>query len=225
MFEGLMDEAAASQGNKRLQIVQQLASTPDETLKAITSGYQNKSRWRPMMEVLQAIGYPNNATAIRWLVDHVDKNSPAWDETLAVVRLIPPNAIAPYFISVLWPSDRRQSEWGYDVESVCEAINSLGRDYAIPCGPTVAFILNLKVDPVLLDPTYLLDTLQTIGESGAEYAMPALLAFAEATPTNEYRERALQLIATFDRRQVDDYALVLSQTFRDMTSSPDIHNS
>lgn len=222
MFESLIDNASVSERTERLQIVRQLASTPNEALQAITRGYHKKSRWRPMMEVLQAIGYPNNTPAISWLVGHLDKNSPAWSETLAVLRGIPPDAIAPYLVGALWPPDGRQGEWGYEVESICEAVVALGTDYAIPCGPTVAYILSLQVDPANLDPTYLLDTLQTIGEPSAEYALPALLGFAGTTAATEQRERALQLIARFGRRQIDVYAHVLKQLAYDAANAPDI---
>lgn len=212
MFEAKLDAASFADNGTKQSLIQALADNPDETLNEITKGYHRKSRWAIMIEVIRAIGYPRNAQALPWLVDHIDRNSPAWRETVEVVTTLDPKVIAPHLVHVLWDKGEHRQGWGYDVESICVLLSELDSSYAALCGPTIAYLLGQHFDPTELDPGFLLDVLAKVGVSSASYALPVLIDRLQIGSPEYVLEQVKSLIASYSEEARAPYSLVMNQT-------------
>ncbi len=209
MFEVNLDAVVSSNEQERQQIIAELVKHPNETLDAILKRHHGKSKWSFVIELIRRIGYPQNSRALPWLVDHIDRNSPAWDETIRAIADLEPEVVTPYLIEILWDRGRHRESWGYDVESICVLLCQLDRAYAAWCGPVLAYLLTLKVDPAKLDPAFLLDALEKVGDACAVYALPCLIEFIERERQTEAGKQALRLIATLKKESLAPYTAIL----------------
>lgn len=208
-FQSQLDALATADEPTRQQMMHLLLTHPEETLARIRREPQHYSRMKAIYELIQHIGYPQNAQILPWLVERIDRNR--WDskELAATIASFLPAAIAPYLIALLWDRARgQQSGWGYDVESVCTLLLSLDSDYATLCGPLIAWLLTLKAHPHELDPSFLLDVLKHIGANCAIYALPSLLDYLARETNTETRQQAIRLICSFEPALVAPYSQV-----------------
>jgi hypothetical protein len=213
MIEVQLDEAARSDEHKRELIIRELASHPDVTLDTVIRVLNSpmKGRWRMAVRVIRAIGYPRNAPAIRVLMDHVgDKNSVAWKEAIQALVEIGPQVVVPHLIQFLWDRESHQY-WGEDVEGICEMLATVDREFALPCGPLLSYILGQdNLPPTDLDKGYLLDVLEKIGLECAQYALPTLIALIQKEGSSEVGRQARRLMASFDKEALEPYQLLLA---------------
>src|SRR5690348_6084095 len=104
MIESQIDHAVSSEETKRQRIINDLAQHPHETLEAVTDMLKTapKSRWKVAVQVIRAIGYPHNISAIPELIAQIgDLNSPAWREAAQTLMDMGSQVIIPYLIEAL----------------------------------------------------------------------------------------------------------------------------
>jgi hypothetical protein len=222
MLEAQLDEATSSNESVRKQIIADLARHPEEILGSVLKALQQpiKSRWKVAIQVIRAIGYPRNASALPILVAHIgNRNAPGWWEIIDTLAEMGPQVVVPHLIHYLWDNDQHQY-WGDDVESLCEMLTHLDRVYAVQCGPTIAHILGRDdlPPPRDLDREYLLDVLEKVGPRCAEYALPSLLHLLQKEGASDIGKQASRLISSFDKETLEPYKLVLA-------SPPDASNA
>ena len=215
MLEAQLDEATFSNESVRTRIIAKLAAHPEETLGSVLQALQQpiKSRWEVAIQVIRAIGYPRNASALPTLIAHVgDKNSPARQEAIDTLVGMEPQVVVPHLVRYLWQRDQDQY-WGEDVEGICAMLFEVDRAYAVQCGPTIARILGRDDLPPSrdLDLSFLLDVLEKVGPDCAEYALPSLLHLLQKEGTSDIAKQASRLITSFDKEMLEPYALLLPQ--------------
>lgn len=209
MFEEQLDVASASDEQVRQQIIQELASHPSETIDAITKGYHRKSRWKIAIQVIRAMGYPANSGAIPWLVDHIDRNSPAWAETVEAISELGPQIVIPHLMRAMWGVESRDSEWAYDVESICALLSALDKEFAVACVPIIIYLLSLRVDPRRLDPAFLLDVLEKAGADHTACAIPWIIDVWQRDSKSDVGVQAQTFLTTFATGKLEPYQLIL----------------
>lgn len=162
----------------REQIIHSLATHPDETLDAVIHilTRPKKALWKISVQVIRAIGYPQNARAIPTLIAHVgDQNSLAWQEAVETLLDMDIDVVVPHLIFDMWDKSHREY-WGSDVEGICSMLCMVDREYAVRCGPVITNILGQDGIPSdELDKGFLQQVLEKIGSDCAHYVMPTLI--------------------------------------------------
>ena len=217
MLEEKLDQATFADKITREQIIRELARQSDEIIDLLLNTLKEgpKKRWKTAVSVLGAIGYPRNAVALPHLITELsDRNSPAWEEVVAVLIDIGPSVVVPAFIQAMLNASH-QPYWVDTIEGICTMLSlaSVEQRFAVPCGPTVVYLLSqgmLGDDNELLEPEYLIDVLKKIGSECASYALPTLLTFLKKEGTSTLGKQAYQLITSFDKDVLEPYALVLA---------------
>jgi|SRR5579884_201093 hypothetical protein len=211
-----LDEAVFADETTKGRIVQELASHPEEALGIMIDilGRAPKSRWRLATRVIRAIGSPKNISAIPRLIEQVaDSNSPARDEAARTLAEMDPGVVVPYFILFLLDSTRHYS-WESDIEGFCSMLSSMELAYIVPCGPTITHLLSYfsrRNDfRGKLDLGFLLDLLEKIGPSCAEYALPTLIGLINQGENSHVSLQARRLIATFSQEAREPYKHLLA---------------
>ncbi len=210
LIEDMIQSAAAATGEDRQRILRNLANRPDETLPVIVAGRFGKIGTVAAVQVMRLIGYPANASAVPWLVEQIDRNSPAWAEVVQAIRDLGPDITAPHIIRRLLVPEPPQEYWADDVESLCELLVILGRDFATSCGCAIACLLSKPFDPNMLDPMFLIDTLATIGPNVATCALPALADLIQRSANTEAAEAAWRLVSSFDEFSLRPYVVTFA---------------
>ena len=225
MIETLLDEAMRSDEIGRKQIIDELASRPNDVLDGVIHvlGHAKKSLWKVATQVICAIGYPKNARAIPTLIEHVeDKNSTARKEAVQTLTDMGPNVVAPYLVRSMWNRNSHQY-WGDDVEAMCLMLTTIERAYAVACGPTLVYIprrSDLPPDEDL-DKGFLLDVLKKIGPDSLAYALPTLIDLASREGTSDVGKQARRFIQSFSEEALEPYKLLLDQLLRDQSGTND----
>ncbi len=212
MIESQFDEAASADEQERKRIISELASHPDETLnvaKQILDG-PFKSRWLVAVQVIRAIGYPSNASALPQLIGQVsDINSAAWQEAVQTLVDMGKDVVVPHLIQAIWDRGRTNPYWAPAMEDICSMLLSVDRDYAVQCGPTIAYLLGDKQLPANLDRSLFLDVLQKISPDCAVYALPSLIDLVHTQETSELHNQIKKLIASFPNKALEPYKYLL----------------
>lgn len=219
MLEELLDKAINANEAERTNIIRKLASDPEDNLAIMVQTIKHgHKRWHAVAaRVIHTIGFPRNIGAIPALVELVaDPNDPGWNDGLNALIAMEPGLVVPHLLRVLWDRGRTNPYWVDEMQGVCTVL-VLKREFALQCGPTIAYLLTQNFDIGLYgDPDYrfevpavVLKVLEFIGNEGA-YALPALIEFANREEeTLALREKARQLIATFSQEQLEPYSQVL----------------
>jgi hypothetical protein len=217
MIISKLNEATFSDEESRERIIGELASQPDETLDALLEvlKFPPKGRWPVAFQVIRVIGYPRNALAIPLLIDEIsDPNSPSWNEAMQALVEMGPEIVIPYFIQTMLDGTSHRY-WIDAIHGICQILNikSVGREYAVPCGPAISYLLSqddLSDAFEKLDPEYLLDVLEKIGPECGVYALPALRHVVNKEGMNKIGQQAWNLIASFDEQVREPYKLLLA---------------
>lgn len=214
MLLAKLDEARLADEQTREWIIRELASSPDETLEGVVGVLKTaqKHRWKIAVQVIRAIGYPRNASAIPQLIDQVsDLNSPAGKEAGETLADMGPHVVVPHLIKTMLERSQRREYWLEAVAGICSMLQSIERDFAIQCGPTVSYLLGQAVIDQELMPWswYLLLVLEKLGPECATYALPVLIDFVKREGASEEGKEALDLIASFDKEALEPYKWVL----------------
>jgi hypothetical protein len=202
-------------------------ATRDRILRSLADrGKQSSEAYEQILEVLISdqtlsevaatvigeIGFPASKSAIPSLLYHVSNaNSPAAPEALNVLRQIPASGIAPHAVEMLWDRGRSNKWWRKDVAGLAYALCQMGREYAQPCGPVIAYLLS---DHELRHDLYvpaLLRVIEVIGVESTAYALPVLLNLAGEGEETEVRSQARRLINLFDTAALLPYSLILPE--------------
>ena len=212
MMQDQLEKAAHSNESDRAKIISEIVNQPDAlqgSLYVFTRPL--KHLWGVAVQVIRAIGYPKNASAIPSLVNFAgNMNAPGWEAAVETLDELGAPFVVPYLLAYLWDKERHQY-WGYDVEGICLMLSSVNREFAVMCGPTIAYLLSQEAstDPHDLDKGFLLDVLEKIGADCGEYALPTLISLLQREETYDLRTRIHRLIASFDKELLEPYRLVL----------------
>ena len=212
MLDMRLDEATQAGEVERQQIIQELASRPDETLDALIHAVTQlpKSRWSTGVRAIRAIGYPRNAKATEALVSHaLNGNSPAHEHAVHALAEIEPRVVIRHLIRALLGFTQDNEFWAEDVDSICLILPDLGRQYAAPCGPALAYVLGVSHAAEEPNKTYLVNVLRLIGPSCAIYSLPALLDVVRMHGETQAGKLARDLIQTFDSNTLGTYTSLL----------------
>jgi hypothetical protein len=213
MIEDQLDKAIFADEQVQEHIIQELASRPDETLDETIRILKvaAKSRWGMAIKVIRAIGYPRNTKAIPQLIDQIgDLNSPAFQEAVQALNDMGVQVVVPHLIKVLGEKKPENGYWLDSIAGICSMLRSVDREYAVQCGPAIAYLLSQKIPEKELDPWYLLIVLEKIGSQCAIYALPSLIQLAREGETSETRKQARDLIMLFDPAEREPYKYLLA---------------
>lgn len=207
VFLDELDRAMQAGAAEQAALLRRLAEDADAVIPVITSDYHAMRRWSGMFTLLQVIGYPRNAPALPWMVDHIDRNSSAAQTLVALLSSIPVYAVTPHIIQRLLAPHQTES-WGYDVESLCATLQELAPDYTLPCVPALVHVLEHVQDPLMLDVGFIIDTIERTGPVGAAQAAPALLFVMRTHTAPETAQQARAAFASLPTEIRKLYALV-----------------
>lgn len=212
MIQDQLEKAAHSNESDRAKIISEIANQPDAlqgSLYVFTRPL--KHLWEVAVQVIRAVGYPKNASAIPSLVDFAgNMNAPGWETAVETLAELGAPIVVPYVIVYLWDKERHQY-WGDDVEGICLMLSSVNREFAVMCGPTIVYLLGQEapISPHDLDKSFLLDVLEKIGADCGEYALPTLISLLQEKETRDLSPRIRRLIGSFDKELLEPYRLVL----------------
>ncbi len=173
----------------RTRLIRELALQPKEVMMALQqlSYYPPKQHWRVISQVVGAIGYPQNVAAIPLIIAiATDPNAPGQEEATATLCEIGPEIVVPYLIEILWDRGQKRQGWDEEVYEVCWWLERgvKERAYLLGCGPVLAFLLSQRqvwkdMDEADALERALIAALVAIAAEGADYVLPALLAWLE----------------------------------------------
>lgn len=220
MLEEKLDQVTFADEVTRERLIRELASQPDEIVDVLvqTLKYGPKRRWKTAIQVLRAMEYPRNAFALPQLITELsDRNSPAWEEVVAVLIDMGPMVVVPIFIRTMLKKSS-QPYWIDTIVGICTMLSlaSVERRFAVACGPVVAYLLNqgtLSDEWETLEPEYLLDVLKKIGPECASYALPTLLMLLDKEGLSALGKQVYQFVISFDKETLEPYKLVLPSLY------------
>jgi len=216
MLEEKLREAALADGQTREQMIRELASHPDDILSLLIHSLQFGPKGgteRIATEVICAIGYPHNKSAIPVFINRIgDLNAPCRKEAIQALLAMDADVIVPSLIQILLDRGQHVQYWGEAANGICAMLadDKTHRRFVVPCGPVIAYLLSQQplARDADLDCNYLLDVLQKIGKQCAVYALPVLIEVAQREETSELAMQARKLIASFDTSLLDFYQYV-----------------
>ncbi|HVB23493.1 MAG TPA: hypothetical protein VNG51_16260 [Ktedonobacteraceae bacterium] len=217
MLEEKLREAALADEQTREQIIRELASHPDDILSMLIHYIQFGPKGgteRMAAEVIFAIGYPRNKSAISVLIDRIgDLNAPSRKEAIQALLAMDADVIVPSPIQTLWDRGQHIPYWGEATNGICAMLadEKINRTFAVSCGPVIAYLLSQEIltRDTDLDFNYLLDVLKKIGKECAVYALPVLINLAQREEASELAMQARKRIASFDTTLSDLYTYVI----------------
>lgn len=209
-------EAVRADKETKERVIQALASHPQETLPVMIDVLRTpqKFQWGLAIQVIRAIGYPQNRTALPYVIEHLaDGNSPIQKVVVQMLNEMEPEVVVPHLIQFLLDPTRHY-DWEAEVQEICCILWTMKQAYIDPCGPTVAHLLGyfLGRDDFRgkFDSSYFLDILEKIGPPCASYALPVLISVINHQGSGEVGLQARQLIASFEREDQAPYQDMLA---------------
>jgi len=226
MLEKKLREAARADEQTREHIIRELAGSLDEILPAVLHYLQFGPKGgteRIAAEVIRAIGYPRNKSAIPVLIDRIgDLNAPSRKEVVQTLLGMDPEEVVPALLQTLLDQGQHVLYWGEVTNGICAMLadEKTSQEFALPCGSVIAYLLSQEglKRASDLDFHYLLDVLKKIGKECAVYALPVLIILARQEEASELRGEAQKLIASFDTTSLESYKYVIH--FPDSTEGP-----
>lgn len=217
----LVDKAFSSAGDYvsdnqiRDRLIQELANHPDESLDAALYILQNplKEWWEVALQVIHAIGYPNNAPAIPLLIAHASMgNDPAESDAIQALLALGPDIVIPYLIDALYNGGHTNTYLWVSASDICGLLRShqLGQEHVDPCGPMIAYLLSQTPKEQKHIARRLLQVLEKIGPKCAAYALPALIHVVLKGANDEVGIQAQRFIEFFDKKVMEPYVFLLS---------------
>ncbi len=200
------------------QTLRELANHPEESLAGIIHVIQNRYKlcWEIAFHFLHEMGYPRNAPALAELIQLVAEPYafPGYDEALQVLQSVQPRDLAPYLIQALWDRGQENRYWSSLVGGICTTIRELGYDYALLCGPVVAYLLSQKDK---LDHSSMLAPLELLSPHEKGYVLPVLIdLFSKEGVPQTTRDQARKLILSFPQETLQPYAQILPPLQKDV---------
>ncbi len=193
-----------------LEELKQFLGSPSKNLRVVA------------VQIIRAIGYPQNARVLPHVLEEfTDVNSPALREVMRALDDLEEEIASAYLLQLFWKhafeykeSPYSHSELAYFevLDCVCNWISEkeTKRAYAEAVGPLLAATINRwSKDPFIRDAV--LDTLEKIGPASGNYALPALLEWAEREKGSQAGQRVWKFIQSFERGVLAPYHLVLDQ--------------
>ncbi len=203
-------EASYEEEPIKARIVREVAGRWEENLPAILHVIQNpyKECWDLASLVLREIGYPHNAPAIPQLIRlAADVNNPSQITAIQTLQMISPSLLSPYLIRSLWDRGQQNRYWGVEVSHICALVYEPGQDYAVLCGPVIAYLLGreFEVNKILM-----LYPFEIVPAEEAGYVLPVLIdLFSRRETTPLLHERVRQLLLSFPREMLQPYEQIL----------------
>lgn len=161
-------------------------------------------------QALQEIGYPQNASAIPWLVNVcTDRNAPGLSGVIAALKSISVDAVVPFFIEILLKKE--SPYWSYDVDALSLVLREQ-HEWLQACAPAFISVLAQVSEqpPDPLDLVSLLDTQEgAIPECAS--AIPVLLMIAQREKEGEIAETVRRLLSSFGEETLKPYRHLLSE--------------
>jgi len=210
--ERRLREAVWASKEVQQQLIQELASRPEENLGAVLAIVSNYDKpLLPMaVEIIHNIGYPRNAVAISYLVNLVaDQNVPGRLKAIYALEDMDVDAVIPFFLDVLLKRNDENSSWSYDVDGIVSVL-AAKKEWLLACGPTVAYLLaqhDYKPDNAP-DLDYLLSALEELVPI-CSYAIPVLCEIA-LRENNDNGRLARSILFLFDRETLKPYQHLLA---------------
>lgn len=242
-----LDQVANSDEGMQEHLIHELAQAPFETLPVMIEilNTHPKRLWSTAAEVVRAIGYPANTTALGTLLDHVgDGNSPGREKAIAALVEMDMAVVGAAVIEFLL--DRRQytqywrdsaQERGsgrgphtqYWVDAVQGISSFLSQNapsqLVVLCGPTVAYLLcqpTLFGDEREIQTGILFSILARLGPSCGIYAMPVLLDLLKDEYMQDEREAIWYLIQACSEEVKAPYQHILHRFGEEMQQEKEI---
>jgi hypothetical protein len=230
MFETIFDEALmadrAGDRHKVHQLIQQMASAPDEAVAGLLRMLQEPHKGRRAMaiRVLHVIGYPHNEPAIPALILRLrDPNEPGWWEIVETLVDMGADVVVPHLMcALLEPGPPyhldfpKNGVWDFvDNQGIFALLKneSVGSEYALRCCPAINYLLTQipAVDNILsfVDVDLLLEVVEKAGDQ-VPYVLPTLITLAKKYPEGELGGQVRALIATLHPQTGDTYKLLIA---------------
>ena len=201
------------------QLAMQLEMNLENNLEELEQflGRPSKNIREVIVQVIRAIGYPQNARVLpRVLDEFTDPNSPALLAALHVLDDLEEETASAYLLQLFWKYayEYKESDVAYleVLECACSwiAMEETKRAYAVAVGPLLAATTDRwSRDPYCRDSV--LDTLEKIGPASGNYALPSLLEVAVRERGSMLGKRVWKFIQSFDQGVLAPYHLVLGE--------------
>lgn len=213
MIEPLLEQAAQLDKTGRERLIAEAVSWPENTLLTeLASILQQpkKHLWALAIQVVNAIGYPRNASLLPIVVEHLsDGNWPGWSEAVDVLTKIDSPIVATLFVELLMDMGVRRKYWTSDVEGLCLAFLQMKRDYVATCVPSLIYILTRTAGQEEPDPEILLKALEHSEIASYPFAIPVLIDIMKTAKQESVRSFARSMMAAFSFENMGPYLRIL----------------
>lgn len=213
MIEPLLEQVTQLDKADRERLITEMVRQSNNTLLTeLASLLQQpkKHLWVSAIQVVDAIGYPQNASLLPVVVEHLcDGNWPGWSEAIDVLTKIDPPIIAPLFIEVFMDQGISRNYWTSDIEGICLAFIQMKRDYVATCVPSLVYILTRTEGQEEPDPEILLRALEHSEIASYPFAIPVLINVMKTAKQENVRSFARSLVATFSSGNMEFYLRTL----------------
>lgn len=163
------------------------------------------------LQAIRALGYPRNAAILPLVVDHlVDGNWPGWSDAIGILMDVTLSLVTPLLREILLDQGKKRELWYSDVEGICAALSHMGKEYILPCIPSILFVLSLRVGLDDPDPEFLLRALEHAEIYHYSYLLPTLLRISDTATQEATRRYAESLVRQFSSKDLEPYKRVLS---------------
>lgn len=212
-FEAYLGEIKIAKTERKQDILRELARSPEKTRDFaidILKSYKKMLLGSAAL-VLQELGYPQNASAIPWLVNVcTDQNAPGLSRVIDTLKAIPVDAVAPFFIEILLKKE--SPYWSDDVSALHYVLRDQ-HEWLQACAPAFVFVLAQVISEHLLDPDDLVpfvDTLELLLPE-CTYAIPVLLRIAQRESEGDLAETVRRLLSSLSGETLKPYSRLLPE--------------
>jgi hypothetical protein len=198
-------------GERGEHIINELAAHPKETLPALIYLLEHplKPWWTFAVRAIRAMGFPESTEAVPILIDHASNwNSPDQDEAFQTLKDLGVEIMTPYFLDALLNDSQRELHQT-KANAVCALLLHLDRQFALPCGPALTFLISHSNFSLRYDIIGMLKVLEMIGPPEIAYALPMLLSLSNKRNASELSNRAQHLINAFDQKTIKLYEKII----------------
>jgi hypothetical protein len=221
MLRMQLENIALQKGNERALAIQQLASLLAINLQDNLSeleqflGSPLKNLRVVAVEIIRAIGYPQNAHALPIMLDEfTDPNSPALYEVVHMLDDLEVKVANMYLLQLLGKYAYNGNALAYSevLECVCSwlVLRETKHVYAETVGPLLIATIDLWSNDTYCRDS-VLGTLESIGMSITNYALPGLLEVAWREKGSIWGRRVWIFINSLDPGFLVLYQLILNE--------------
>jgi hypothetical protein len=209
---------------RNAQLIQSFVENFEETQTALTYilEHGHKSWWGIALKAIIAIGYPKNQAFLPLLIVHAALGMPTGMFALEGILTLKPEIIVPYLLDALWKSSRPEGYEGIELADMAMLFQALEyrapeQGYVVPCIPALCFLF-VQASSQARDPeetsltSNVLGTLERVGSQVAPLVLPVLIDLLMREKNAELRQRAINLIRSYDSKVIKPYTMVLRTT-------------